>query len=287
MATRDHLYSVVASLQPVLCGVSALEDGQADTVHRLRRPRRRNNLLGTIEAMRRVGAFEPLDPQDPCGTNGQDIGEHWREDLGRKRTECADAWSQPEAWDGDAMDGAVPKQLIGDMRYVQVMLQAGTSLGGPARTSSTTTRPSSVLWRSSSRSATRGAPVAPSARRSRSPTTCRRSRKCRPGPGATPSGPPADGLVEGGDRVSTHRAGRFEGRQGAGAHRSGAVGGPVQRRSCISTNWWSEVSWRSSSRTSALFTASRIERGCLPGAEGLTPPRLPRTAGAGGGAVGA
>lgn len=122
MATRDHLYSVVASLQPVLYGVSALEMDKPTPCTDFDVRALASHMLGTIEAMRRVGASEPLDPQDPWGTNGQNIGEHWRDDLGRKLTEFANAWSQPDAWEGDAMDGAMPKQLIGDMGYVEVML---------------------------------------------------------------------------------------------------------------------------------------------------------------------
>ena len=122
MATRDHLYSVVASLQPVIYGVSAqeLENPTPCTEFDVRTVA--SHMLGTIEAMRRMGASEPLDPQDPWGTSTENIREQWRDDLGNKLNELADAWSQPDAWEGDAMDGAMPKQLVGDMGYVEVML---------------------------------------------------------------------------------------------------------------------------------------------------------------------
>ncbi|MET0997328.1 MAG: TIGR03086 family metal-binding protein [Marmoricola sp.] len=122
MATRDHLYSVVASLQPVIYGVSPMEMDKPTPCDEFDVRTVANHMLGTIEAMRRVGAAEPLDPEDPWGTNGQNIREQWRDDLGHKLTAFADAWSQPDAWEGDAMDGAVPRQLIGDMGYVEVML---------------------------------------------------------------------------------------------------------------------------------------------------------------------
>ncbi len=122
MSTREHLFSVAASLQPVVYGVSDLgADGLTPctefTVHGVA-----NHLLGTLEAMRRIGAGEPLDREDPWGTNGDHLSEHWRDDLGHTLTEYAKAWSQPESWEGDAMDGAVPRQVIGDMGLVEMML---------------------------------------------------------------------------------------------------------------------------------------------------------------------
>jgi len=122
MATRDHIYSVVASLQPVIYGVSPLEMDNPTPCTEFDVRTVANHMLGTMEAMRRVGASEPLDPQDPWGTNGDNVREQWRDDLGRKLTEFADAWSQADAWEGDAMDGAMPKELVGDMGYVEVML---------------------------------------------------------------------------------------------------------------------------------------------------------------------
>jgi uncharacterized protein (TIGR03086 family) len=122
MSTREHLYSVVASLQPVIYGVSAQEMGAPTPCPEYDVRTVANHMLGTIEAMRRVGAGEPLDPEDPWGTNGDNVREQWRDDLSQKLTEYANAWSQPDAWEGDAMDGAMPKQLIGDMGFVEAML---------------------------------------------------------------------------------------------------------------------------------------------------------------------
>jgi uncharacterized protein (TIGR03086 family) len=122
MSTREHLHSVVASLQPVIHGVSATDTG-ADTpcddwdVRAVA-----NHMLGTVEAMRRVGAGEALDRDDPWGTNGDNLREEWRRDLSELLTAYADAWSQPDAWEGDAMDGAVPKQTLGEIGYVEVIL---------------------------------------------------------------------------------------------------------------------------------------------------------------------
>lgn len=122
MSTREHLHSVVTSLQPVVQGVSpqAMDDPSpcqdwkvGDVV---------NHLLGTVEAMRRIGAREDLDPADPWGTGGEHLTDDWRNRLSDLLTRWADAWSQQEAWEGEAMDGAMPRGVVGDMGYVEVIL---------------------------------------------------------------------------------------------------------------------------------------------------------------------
>lgn len=122
MATRDHLFSIVASLQPVIQGVSALDMGKPSPCAEFDVRAVASHMLGTIEAMRRIGASEPLDTQDPWGKSGVDVGEQWRDDLSQKLTQYAKAWSQPEAWEGDALDGAIPRQTVGDMAFVEAML---------------------------------------------------------------------------------------------------------------------------------------------------------------------
>jgi uncharacterized protein (TIGR03086 family) len=122
VSTREHLHSVVATLQPVVHGVSEQQLGAPTPCTEFDVRAVANHMLGTVEAMRRVGAAEPLDPQDPWGTNGDYLGEGWRQDLSEKLRQYAQAWSQPDAWEGEAMDGAMPRQLIGDMGYVEVIL---------------------------------------------------------------------------------------------------------------------------------------------------------------------
>lgn len=122
MSTREHLYQVVESLQPVIQGAGAYGlEGPTPcedwTVGRLV-----NHMLGTIESMRRVGAGEELDPDDPWGTGGDHLTEHWQRDLGNLLTRFAGAWYEPESWAGEAMGGAMPRALVGDMGFVEVML---------------------------------------------------------------------------------------------------------------------------------------------------------------------
>jgi uncharacterized protein (TIGR03086 family) len=79
-----------------------------------------NHFLGTSEAMRRAGADEERDPTNPWGTAGDHMTPTWRVDLSAQLTGLADAWSKEEAWEGE-LDGA-PRQGMGDMAYVEVML---------------------------------------------------------------------------------------------------------------------------------------------------------------------
>ena len=81
-----------------------------------------NHMLGTVEAMRRVGAGESLDEDDPWGTAGDHMSEGWRDDLAERLDGFADAWDSPEAYEGEAMGGKVPKQMIGLMAFAEVLL---------------------------------------------------------------------------------------------------------------------------------------------------------------------
>jgi uncharacterized protein (TIGR03086 family) len=50
------------------------------------------------------------------------MSKHWRDDLCRTLTAYAEAWSSSDAWEGDIMDGVMPKQAVGDMAFVEAML---------------------------------------------------------------------------------------------------------------------------------------------------------------------
>lgn len=122
MPIREHFHSVVASLEPVIRGISD-DDLEAPTpCPELDVRGVANHLLGTIEAMRRVGASEPMDPDDPWGINGDNVHERWRDDLSTRLNAFADVWSAPDAWEGDALDGAMPKQMVGGMAFAEAIL---------------------------------------------------------------------------------------------------------------------------------------------------------------------
>ena len=122
MSPREHLHSVVASLEPVIRGVSDDDLASPTPCDDFDVRGVANHLLGTIEAMRRVGAAEPMDPDDPWGTNGDNVTAQWREDLSRRLAAFADVWSAPEAWEGDALDGTMPRQVVGGMAFVEAIL---------------------------------------------------------------------------------------------------------------------------------------------------------------------
>jgi uncharacterized protein (TIGR03086 family) len=122
MSTREHLHSVVTTLQPVIRAVPD-EVLQAPTPCRDFDVRAvANHMLGTIEAMRRVGAGESLDPEDPWGTGGDHVREQWRDDLNGTLEQFAQAWSTPEAWEGEPVNGVLPRQMVGDMGFVEAVL---------------------------------------------------------------------------------------------------------------------------------------------------------------------
>ena len=95
MSTREHLYSVVASLRPVVIGVSddAMAAPSPCTDFDVRAVA--NHMLGHRRGDAQVGASEPLDPQDPWGTEGDNLSETWRDDLTTRLTGYAEAWSRP------------------------------------------------------------------------------------------------------------------------------------------------------------------------------------------------
>jgi uncharacterized protein (TIGR03086 family) len=121
MSTREQLHSVVASLQPVVTGVTDEAMGSPTPCPDFDVSTVANHMLGTVEAFRRVGASEPPDAQDPWGTNGDYLGAQWRDDLTQRLDGYARAWSRPDAWEGD-LEGPMSKQMIGDMGLVEVML---------------------------------------------------------------------------------------------------------------------------------------------------------------------
>jgi uncharacterized protein (TIGR03086 family) len=127
MATNDtaahqHVHDLVDNLRPVVSGVSddALSDPTPCPDWDVRALA--NHMLGTIEAMRRVGAGEDLDEDDPWGAAGDHMSERWRDDLGERLSGFAEAWDSSEAFEGEAMGGKMPKQMIGLMAYTEALL---------------------------------------------------------------------------------------------------------------------------------------------------------------------
>jgi len=120
MPSRDHFHSVVASVQPVVHGVREDQLGRPSTCQDWSVRDLANHLLGTSEAMRRAGAGEQQDKEDPWGTSGDHMTSEWRDDLSSRLTGLADAWTPEDSWEGEI--NGTPKQGMGDMAYVEVML---------------------------------------------------------------------------------------------------------------------------------------------------------------------
>ena len=120
MPSRDHFHSVVATLQPVVHGVSEDQLGDPSPCDDWAVRDLANHLLGTSEAMRKVAAGEEQDRQDPWGTGGDHMSTGWRDDLSRRLAGLADAWTPEDAWEGEV--NGMPKKGMGDMAYVEVML---------------------------------------------------------------------------------------------------------------------------------------------------------------------
>jgi uncharacterized protein (TIGR03086 family) len=81
-----------------------------------------NHFLGTSEAMRRLGAGEDRDPEDPWGTGGDYLHGDWRGALSGQLLGVADGWSRDEAWDGMVDGSEMPMEGAGDMAYVELVL---------------------------------------------------------------------------------------------------------------------------------------------------------------------
>ena len=120
MASKDHFHSIVATVQPVVHGVAENQLGRPSPCEEWTVRDVANHFLGTSEAMRRAGAGEQRDPQDPWGTSGDHMSTGWRDDLSHRLTGLADAWTPQAAWEGE-LDG-MPRQGLGDMAFVEVML---------------------------------------------------------------------------------------------------------------------------------------------------------------------
>lgn len=122
MSPREHFHGVVAALHPVIHGVPDGALGRPTPCADYDVRGLVGHLLGTSEALRRFGAGEPPDRDDPWGTSGVELTESWRSELGRRLDGLADAWARTEAWEGDAMDGAVSREALGQMAYAELLL---------------------------------------------------------------------------------------------------------------------------------------------------------------------
>ena len=112
MSAREHMHGVVAALQPVVHGVPETAMSASTPCEEFDVRALVSHLLGTTEALRRYGAGEPPDPQDPWGTKGAEVTDDWRTQLGQRLQSVADAWAPADAWEGHAFDGVIPSEML-------------------------------------------------------------------------------------------------------------------------------------------------------------------------------
>lgn len=122
MAIHEQVHSAVRSVIPVVESVPDDALGRPTPCTEFDVRTLANHLLGTSEAMRRIGVDEALDPDDPWGTGGDHLTATWREDLAGRLRAYADAWDRPDAFEGDALGGTMPRRMVGGMAYVEVLL---------------------------------------------------------------------------------------------------------------------------------------------------------------------
>ena len=122
MALHEHVHDLVTAVKPVVTAVpdDAMDDPTPCPEWDVRALA--NHLLGTIEAFRRVGVAEPLDPDDPWGTGGDHMSDTWRDDLASRLDGFAGAWDTAEAYEGEVPGAQMPKQVLGGMAFVEALL---------------------------------------------------------------------------------------------------------------------------------------------------------------------
>src|SRR3954470_24529634 len=122
MALHDHVHVLVAAVKPVASGVAddALSDPTPCPDWDVRALA--NHLLGTIEAFRRIGASEALDPDDPWGLSGDHMSDTWRDDLVSRLDGFAGAWDTAEAYEGEVPGAQMPKRVLAGMGFVEALL---------------------------------------------------------------------------------------------------------------------------------------------------------------------
>ena len=142
-----------------------------------------NHALGTTTALARLARKEPLDPDDPWGSQTDDAGGDWPGRLADRLEATAVAWDDPAAWDGsiDLGGGEQPASVIGEMAFVEVLVH-GWDVTRRCRSAAGVTdgSASSCCARSAAPSSSAGRWVR-TGRRSRSPPRPPASRRRWPG----------------------------------------------------------------------------------------------------------
>lgn len=83
-----------------------------------------DHFAGTTAALTRVGARQPLDPDDPWGSRTKLSSPDWPGLLITQLDDLSHSWSKPEAWQGTitASGPVMPATALGEMALIEVVL---------------------------------------------------------------------------------------------------------------------------------------------------------------------
>ena len=140
MPIHDHLHTLVDAVTPVVTASRTTRLDRSTPCTEFDVRTLANHLLGTVEAMRRIGAGEDLDPDDPWGTGGDHMHDGWRDDLSdrllglRRRRGPAPTPGRARPWTARCRS-----RWSATWPSSRWSCTAGTSPAAPARTWRTTT----------------------------------------------------------------------------------------------------------------------------------------------------
>jgi len=84
-----------------------------------------NHFAGTTAGLARAGRQEPLDPDDPWGSEADVVAEgDWPTILADRVAAVGAVWSSPTAWAGvvDLGGSSLPAEACGDMAFAEILL---------------------------------------------------------------------------------------------------------------------------------------------------------------------
>lgn len=83
-----------------------------------------NHFAGTTGALTRVGARQPLDPDDPWGSASDITSTDWSATLTSQLHALSVSWSPPEAWQGSlaAAGPEMPATSLGEIALMEVVV---------------------------------------------------------------------------------------------------------------------------------------------------------------------
>jgi uncharacterized protein (TIGR03086 family) len=124
MSVREFFPAAADEVLTIVKGVDPEDLGRPTPCTDFDLRRLVNHFIGTTGALARVGGRQPLDPDDPYGSRRDPSQGDWQRELATNIESLAQAWAQPQAWDGTVEMGgpAMPAPMIGEMALAEVLL---------------------------------------------------------------------------------------------------------------------------------------------------------------------